>query len=156
MPSWSSPAPVAILADVQAAVASMDGLRVRVLGRVDRENVPALMRQHSVYCLPSYGEPFATSLLEAMACGLPVVATRAGGLPHLVSDAGGRLVPPRDVEALATALVEILGSSELQRAMGQHNRRRVETDFEVETTVDRLERAYSAVLQHAGQKALTP
>ena len=64
-------------------------------------SVPALMRAHSVYCLPSYGEPFATSILEAMACGVPVVATRAGGVPHLVSDDGGRLVPPRDVEALA-------------------------------------------------------
>ena len=135
------------MAAVQSAVARMDGMRVRVLGRVERPEVPALMRAHSVYCLPSYGEPFATSILEAMACGLPVVATRAGGLPHLVSQGGGRLVPPRDVDALAEALIEILGSPDLQRSMGRHNRERVEREFEAEMAVDRLEDAYAAVLR---------
>ena len=134
------------LDDVRAALAAMPGLRVRVLGRVERTDIPAVMREHSVYCLPSYGEPFGMSILEAMACGLPVVATHAGGVPHLVSTEGGRLVPPRDVDALATALVEILRSPDLQRSMGRHNRARVEADFEAETTVDRLEAAYSSVL----------
>ncbi|MCC7125801.1 MAG: glycosyltransferase family 4 protein, partial [Acidobacteria bacterium] len=137
------------LAEVESRVAELPALRIRLMGRVDRADVPALMRQHSVYCLPSYGEPFATSILEAMACGLPVVATRAGGLPHLVSDAGGRLVPPRDVDGLADALLEILSSRTLQEAMGRHNRARVENEFEAETAVDRLEEAYVSVLHGA-------
>jgi glycosyltransferase involved in cell wall biosynthesis len=139
------------MAAVQAQVAAMQGLRIRVLGRVDRAGVPALMREHSIYCLPSYGEPFATSILEAMACGVPVVATRAGGVPHLISDDGGRLVPPRDPAALAEALIEILRSPGLQQAMGQHNRARVERDFEAEMAVDRLEAAYAAVLASGGE-----
>ena len=106
------------MAAVQAQVAAMHGLRVRILGRVDRAGVPALMREHSIYCLPSYGEPFATSILEAMACGVPVVATRAGGVPHLISDDGGRLVPPRDPAALAEALIEILRSPACNRRWG--------------------------------------
>lgn len=144
------------LADVEASLAAMPDLRVRLLGRVDRSAVPDVMREHSVYCLPSYGEPFATSILEAMACGVPVVATRAGGVPHLVSDDGGRLVPPRDVDALAVALIEILTSPDLQRTMGRHNRARVEAEFEAEAAVDRLEAAYAAVVDEGRPRELTP
>jgi glycosyltransferase involved in cell wall biosynthesis len=82
-----------------------------------------------------------------MACGVPIVATSAGGTPSLVSDAGGRLVMPRDPHALAAALIDILTSPALQRSMGLHNRRRVEEEFEIERAVDRLEGAYAAVLQ---------
>jgi glycosyltransferase involved in cell wall biosynthesis len=144
------------LAEVEAALAAMPELRVRLLGRVDRSAVPDVMREHSVYCLPSYGEPFATSILEAMACGVPVVATRAGGVPHLVSDDGGRLVPPRDVDALAVALIEILTSPDLQRTMGRHNRARVEAEFEAEAAVDRLEAAYASVVDDVQPRGLTP
>lgn len=137
------------LDEVRERASRMPACRVRIVGRVDRGDVPAMMRAHAVYCLPSYGEPFATSILEAMACGVPIVATRAGGVPHMVTSAGGRLVTPRDAPALAAALVEILTSPELQRSMGRHNRVRVETEFEAETAVDRLEDAYEAVLRNA-------
>jgi glycosyltransferase involved in cell wall biosynthesis len=104
------------------------------------------MRWHSVYCLPSIGEPFGMTVLEAMACGLPVVGTRAGGIPDLLSAQGGRLVPPRDPVALATALIEVLRSPDLQRTMGRHNRARVEEAFDIERTVDRLEAVYESIL----------
>ena len=110
------------------------------------------MRHHSVYCLPSYGEPVGMGILEAMACGIPVVATRAGGVPDIVDAGGARLVPPRDAAALAAALVEVLGSTELQRTMGLANRRRIEEHFEAERLTDRLEHAYRTVC--AGQASL--
>lgn len=137
------------LDEVRARVATMSGCTIRVLGHVDRHDVPALMRAHSVYCLPSYGEPFATSVLEAMACGVPVVATASAGLAHMVTEAGGRLVPPRDADALAAALLDILGSPAAQQATGRHNRRRVEQHFEINNAVDRLEDAYAAILDGA-------
>jgi glycosyltransferase involved in cell wall biosynthesis len=137
------------LEEVRARVATMAGCTIRVLGHVDRGDVPALMRAHSVYCLPSYGEPFATSVLEAMACGVPVVATASAGISHMVTAAGGRLVPPRDTDALAAALLEILGSPAAQQSMGRHNRRRVEQHFEIDNAVDRLEDAYTAILDGA-------
>jgi glycosyltransferase involved in cell wall biosynthesis len=137
------------LAEVRRRVAGIPGCRIRVLGPIERSRIHDVMRQHSVYCLPSYGEPFATSILEAMACGVPVVATRSGAIPDLVTDAGGRLVAPRDVAALAAALVEILTSPALQRQMGKHNRVRAETEFEAEKAADRLEDAYHAVLRRA-------
>jgi glycosyltransferase involved in cell wall biosynthesis len=134
------------LREVCRRVAAMSNLSIEIVGAVDPGQVQHLMRAHSVYCLPSYGEPFATTILEAMACGVPVVATRAGGIPDLVAEAGGRLVPPRDADALTAALVEVLSSVELQHAMGRHNRAQVEAVFDAERAVDRLERAYRSVL----------
>ena len=120
--------------------------RVELLGRVDRERVLALMQSCDVYCLPSYGEPFGISALEAMACARPVVATAAGGLQHLVPDAGGRKVPPGDAAALADALAELLGDAELRRAMGAHNRQVVEERFAWPRVGDRLEELYEEAI----------
>lgn len=135
------------LEEVRARVARMTGRSVHVIGHVDRQDVPELMRQHSVYCLPSYGEPLGMTVLEAMACGAPVVATASGGIRYQVSEAGGRLVSPQDAPALAAALIEILTSPSLQASMGRHNRARAEAEFEIEKAVDRLELAYASVLR---------
>ena len=118
------------------------GGQIDVLGRVERHDVPPLLRRSSIYCLPSVREPFGISALEAMACARPVVATDAGGLKHLVSDAGGRLVPPRDAASLAAALRELSASPELRRAMGAHNQRLVRERYSWERVVARLEAAY--------------
>jgi glycosyltransferase involved in cell wall biosynthesis len=128
--------------------------RVELLGRVDRERVLALMQACDVYCLPSYGEPFGLSALEAMACARPVVATAAGGLQHLVPDAGGRKVPPGDSAALADALAEVLGDAELRQAMGSHNRKVVEESFTWSRVGDRLDQLYAEAMRgqrHAGR-----
>jgi len=134
------------LAEVQRRAAAMPDCTITFTGKVEREHVGDVMRCHSVYCLPSIGEPFGMTVLEAMACGLPVVGTRAGGIPDLLSAQGGRLVPPRDPVALATALIEVLRSPDLQRTMGRHNRARVEEAFDIERTVDRLEAVYESIL----------
>jgi glycosyltransferase involved in cell wall biosynthesis len=120
--------------------------RVELLGHVDRKGVLALMQSCDVYCLPSYGEPFGMTALEAMACGRPVVATAAGGLQHLVSDAGGRRVPPGNAAALADALAEVLGDAELRRAMGARNRKVVEERFAWSRVGDRLEQLYQEAI----------
>lgn len=126
------------------------GERIDVLGRVQRRDVPALLGRSSIYCLPSVSEPFGISALEAMACGRPVVATDAGGLRHLVSDEGGRLVPPGDAVALAAALRELSGSSDLRRAMGAYNHRLVRECYSWERVVARLEAAYGHAIELAG------
>ncbi|MGC4083746.1 MAG: glycosyltransferase [Vicinamibacterales bacterium] len=71
------------LDDVKAWVAMHPHARVTIAGPIERTRVHDLMRAHSVFCVPSYGEPFGMSNLEAMACGVPVVGTRAGGIPDL-------------------------------------------------------------------------
>ncbi|HEY6123395.1 MAG TPA: glycosyltransferase family 4 protein [Steroidobacteraceae bacterium] len=116
-------------------------------GRAAREDVAQIMRAHSVYCMPSYGEPFGMTLLEAMASAVPVVTTNIGGPPFLVHRDGGRVVPMRDVVALADALTEILSDRELQASMGSYNRRRVEQEFDWSRSLDRMESVYAQVLR---------
>jgi glycosyltransferase involved in cell wall biosynthesis len=77
---------------------------VCVTGRVPHGDVPAWMAAADVVCAPSLLEPFGQSILEAMACGRSVVATRIGGPPEFVSEAAGVLVDPLDDAALARAL----------------------------------------------------
>jgi L-malate glycosyltransferase len=120
--------------------------RVEVLGRVGREDVPALLRSSTLLAAPSLGEPFGLNALEALASGLPVVATNAGGLADLVPDTGNRLVPPGDAGALARALDELLGLTAQERTdLGARNRAVAET-YSWEAAVDRLEAVYRDVV----------
>jgi glycosyltransferase involved in cell wall biosynthesis len=120
--------------------------RVDVLGRVGREQVPALLRSSTLLAVPSLGEPFGMNALEALASGLPVVATNAGGLADLVPDDGNRKVPPGDATALARALDELLGlTAEERAALGARNRAVAET-YSWEAAVDRLEAVYTDVV----------
>jgi glycosyltransferase involved in cell wall biosynthesis len=74
------------------------------------DDVAAWMAAADLVTLPSYMEGCPNVVLEALACGRPVVATRVGGIPEIMSDACGRLVPPRDVNALAEALEAVLST----------------------------------------------
>jgi L-malate glycosyltransferase len=121
--------------------------RVMFLGKQERRDAPALYRNCTVYCLPSFGEPYATTLIEAMSCGKAVVVTDAGGLTHIVSPEGGKRVPMGDVSALSTALVDLLRNPEQRAAMGRHNRRVAETLMSWNTVVQRLEEIYENTIQ---------
>ena len=119
--------------------------RIDVRGRLERDDAPAVLRDCSVYCLPSFGEPYATTLLEAMACAKPAVVTKAGGLPYMIAERGGICVPPGDAMALAQALVSVLRSVDRQVAMGTENRAFVEQHFTWGKVVDDLEQVYRQV-----------
>jgi glycosyltransferase involved in cell wall biosynthesis len=120
--------------------------RIFLRGRAPREKVGEIMRSHSVYCMPSYGEPFGMTILEAMASGIPVVTTNVGGPAYLIREEGGRVVPMRDAGGLATALTEILASPALQRSMGTYNRTRIEQEFDWSRSLDRMECVYERIL----------
>lgn len=122
--------------------------RINFIKHVSREALPAVLRDATVYCLPSYGEPLSNSTLEAMACGKPIIGTDAGGLGALIQPSGGRKVPPRDAAALAEALVEILVSPELQEQMGRFNRRLIEEDYAWDRVIEQLESVYRTVLNN--------
>jgi glycosyltransferase involved in cell wall biosynthesis len=132
------------------------GSRINFIGFVDHSRAPELLRQHDVYCLPSFGEPYGMTILEAMSCGRPVVASNAGGVPYLLPKEGGRLVPVGDASALAAALIEVAGDSELQAAMGKANRQRVEEMFAWPQVAGELERIYEHVLRHNQRNHQSP
>jgi sugar transferase (PEP-CTERM/EpsH1 system associated) len=94
---------------------------------VARADVLPLLQQMTVFALPSLAEGTPGAVLEAMACGLPVVASRVGGLPELIEDGvSGTLVDPGSPEAMAAAIERYLGAPELAREHGSAARRRAE------------------------------
>jgi glycosyltransferase involved in cell wall biosynthesis len=112
-------------------------------GRVTQLEAAAMYEQADVYVQPSHLEGLPNSVLEAMASGLPIVATRVSGNEDLVVDhANGRLVPAGNPDALATALTELLRDPELIKRMGTESRRLVEEQHAVPAVLSLLTRAY--------------
>ena len=115
--------------------------RVRFLGLVN--DVPALLQQARSFVLSSISEGVPLTILEAMASGLPVVATSVGGVPEVVSDGvTGLLVEPRNPQALASALLGMHQDAESALRFGSAGRRRVEALFDVRQMVARYEQLY--------------
>lgn len=118
-------------------------VRARCLGF--RDDVAELSSLFDVFVLPSRIEGFSLALIEAMARGLPCVATDAGGNREALEDAAGVLVPPGDEDSLAKALAHLLAAPDAARAMGERARARAFREFDVEATVARTESLYEAV-----------
>jgi glycosyltransferase involved in cell wall biosynthesis len=113
------------------------GLADRVLFAGFRDDLDRLLPAFSVFCLSSRLEGLGTSLLDAMAFGLPVVATAAGGIPEAVEDGvTGRLVPPRDPPSLARALAEVLCDERRRAGWGAAGRRLYLERFTAERMVE--------------------
>jgi sugar transferase (PEP-CTERM/EpsH1 system associated) len=101
-----------------------------------RNDIAAIMRHFDVFALSSIAEGTPVTLLEAMACGIPVVSTSVGGIPDLVPDrVAGRLVPARDPGALAGALAEYAADPELVQRHGAAARQRIEQRYSIDAMV---------------------
>ncbi|NEY35116.1 glycosyltransferase [Streptomyces sp. PRKS01-65] len=128
--------------------------RVRLLGAVDPHDMPALIRSADlVLCTPVY-EPFGIVPLEAMACGVPVLATDVGGHRDSVADGvTGRLVPPQDPGAIAEAARALLADEGLRRRYGTAGRERVLAHYTWRRVADGAEQVYRQTLaDHALSK----
>ena len=111
------------------AVPARAGLRVHRLAGGSPELV-ALYQQADLVCLPTRGDAAPWVVLEAMACGTPVLATAVGGIPELVGE-GGRIVPEDDQPALERALAELLADAAQREALGAAARARAERHYDV-------------------------
>ena len=100
-----------------------------------RADVLGCLKGFDLFAMSSVTEGLGTSLLDAMACSKAVVATQAGGMPEVVDEVNGLLVPPRDARALADAIVRALGDAVLRRRMGDAGFARVSERFTVERMV---------------------
>jgi D-inositol-3-phosphate glycosyltransferase len=97
------------------------------------ENVPALLAGLDLIAMPSFSETFGYLAVESMAMGIPVIGTRAGGLPEIVGDGTtGILVPPRNSEELAAAITKTLSNKRLYKTMSQQGMLRARTLFDFE------------------------
>ena len=112
-----------------------------------RDDIADLMRQFDVFVLPSLGEGISNTILEAMACGLPVVATNVGGNSELVDEGiTGTLVPPADPEKMAQALLAYFKDNAMARSHGAAGRAKIEAQFSMEAMVRGYMGVYDKVL----------
>jgi sugar transferase (PEP-CTERM/EpsH1 system associated) len=118
----------------------------------EREDVPRIMRGLDLFVLPSISEGISNTVLEAMASGLPVLATRVGGNPELIEEGlTGTLVPRSDSDSLASAMSLYARNPELCRMHGSAGRRSVERRFALNGMVNAYMTIYDAMLANAGR-----
>ena len=109
-----------------------------------RQDVPELLACCDVSVLPSEAEAMPNSVLESMAAGLPVVATRVGGTPEIIVDGvDGLLVPPQDSQALARAMLHILQDADFARRLSRSGQEKMQTHFGFDRLIAELEQLYS-------------
>lgn len=131
--------------EVEAAV-SREGLASRFVLAGWRHDVPEILRAADVFALTSLWEGLPRSVVQARACGLPVVATAVNGTPEVVVDGEtGWLVTPGDPESFGRRLAELAADEGLRRAMGERAARGLE-EFSAEAMVDAQERLYRRLL----------
>jgi glycosyltransferase involved in cell wall biosynthesis len=119
--------------------------RVKLLGQ--RSDIPQILAASDIFVLSSRWEGLPYTIIEAMMAGLPVVATKVGGVPELVEDGiTGFLVPPRDPEALAQALQKLIDDPELRKTMGQAGREKALREFTLDRMLHETERVYQEVI----------
>jgi len=127
--------------------------QVTLLGSIPRDSIAAVYREADVYCLPSHLEPFGMSALEAMASGLPIVATTVGGLQQIVEPEGGLLVPPKNPAALANALLHLLRDLAMRQRMATHNRKVVQERYSWRVQISKLEDIYCEAIAQSEHEA---
>ncbi|AIF69973.1 glycosyl transferase [Palaeococcus pacificus DY20341] len=122
--------------------------RVRFLGYVPSNELPKLFGMADIFVLPSVtAEAFGIVILEAMASGVPVVATNVGGIPEIVRESqSGLLVPPSNETALKDAIEALLADKELRNKLGKNGRRAVERRYSWDVVSREVEETYEYVL----------
>ncbi|MCJ7726446.1 MAG: glycosyltransferase [Acidimicrobiia bacterium] len=124
--------------------------RLDLAGRVtfagSRADVPLMLTAADLFVLPSLTEALPPVVAEAMAAGLPVVATRVGGTPEMVDSTTGIVVPPDDVSALAGAVAGLLGDPVDATARGEAGRRVASERFDLQSQAARLTSEYRRLL----------
>jgi glycosyltransferase involved in cell wall biosynthesis len=127
---------------------------VSFLGRVPNDQLPGLLGGFHALAMPSLSESFGVSALEASACGVPVVASRTGGIPDVVRDGEtGFLVPPRDPAALAERLAWLAGHPSEASRMGAEGRRFVERHYNWTACAERMELVQQQLVAAYASKA---
>lgn len=132
--------------------ASRLGLGERIVFTGFRSDVSDLLSEVAISVLPSLSEGTSNTLLESMAAGIPVIATRVGGNPEVIEDeVSGLLVTPRDSAALAGAMGRLLDDGELALRLGRAGMRRVSEIFSIEGSVNETEHLYQRLVEAKGQ-----
>ena len=127
---------------------------IKLTGPLPSPAVADLMRQSRLLCLPSHGEGTPNCVMEALSCGLPVVATRVGGIPDIVEHAKtGLLIDQGDIEGLAASLVTLLRDPYRCASMGQAAHAFARVHLDARKTVSRLVELYDELISHSRERS---
>jgi len=124
-------------------LAKQYGIDMRILGPIPNTLLPAYYNAADIFVLPSLLEPAGIALTEAQACGVPVVATYAGGTPERVKNmTTGLLVPPADPKNLASAIISLLRDKEIRLNMGKEARKYILDNFDWDRITTKILQIY--------------
>jgi glycosyltransferase involved in cell wall biosynthesis len=152
----TAPMETAYLTALEAQAARL-GIARRVIFTGIRSDVPELLSSVDVAVMPSLNEALSNVLLESMAAGAPLVATRVGGTPEALSDGEcGLVVPPGDAAALATGVARLLNDPALAARLGHAARQRIANEFSVDRMVRATEQLYVDLLIRKGRAVARP
>ncbi len=130
------------------------GVNDSILWLGHRNDVPQIMAGLDVYILASLDEMFPVAVLEAMAAGKAIVATRVGGVPECVQDGeNGYLIPSENPNALADAVLKLLSNPQMRGEMGARARELARQEFSVESQTPRLEAVFARLIERDHQKS---
>lgn len=125
------------------------GLHQQIQFLGERHDVPAILKASDIFVLSSRWEGMPLTVIEAMLAGLPVIATRVGGVPELVEEGiTGLLVPPWDTRALGNALEQLINSAEMRQRMGELGRQRALQQFTVDRMISPMRALYHELEPH--------
>lgn len=122
----------------------VDGVRLRMLGQ--RSDIPDVLAAADIFAFPTLHENLSNALIEAMAAGLPVVATAVGGNVEVLEHGGGELVPAGDPAALAAGLQQLIADAETRRKLGRQGVEVITRHFSTERMVTGWDAVYRRVL----------
>jgi glycosyltransferase involved in cell wall biosynthesis len=130
--------------DIAPLFAGLSGIKVHFTGT--RPDPSPFYAMADIFVLPSWHEQLANVVLEAMSWRLPVITTNVGGLPEVLADGGGVLIPPHDASAIAGALASLLGDPERRAEMGAAGRRTIEARYSLETMTEGWHATYAMAI----------
>jgi sugar transferase (PEP-CTERM/EpsH1 system associated) len=134
-----------------AAMLEQAGLSAQAWLPGQRDDVPAIMQALDVFVLPSLAEGISNTILEAMACGLPVIATAVGGNAELVIDREtGALVPPAEPDGMARAMAQYADDGELRRSHGNAAEQRITEHFSMQRMLSAYDKVYQQLMERRG------
>ncbi|MCP4111787.1 MAG: glycosyltransferase [Desulfobacteraceae bacterium] len=113
----------------------------------EQDNIPAVMNTFDVFALPSLSEGISNTILEAIACGLPVIATEVGGTVEIVDSRYGILIPPGDAKAFSSAVSELMNNNELRKTYAENARAAAEEKFSLSSMIKTYEKLYLSLLK---------
>ena len=118
-----------------------------MLGEIPQNEIPYWLSASDIFVFPTYNEGLPNAIMEAMACGLPVVATEVGGIPEVVKDGeNGILIDKKDVKSIVHSLEKLIENKSMCKKMGEHGRITIEEKFSWNNSAKKLIEIYNKII----------